>query len=284
MSRPPIHTGCRTPGCKRKHRANGLCDPCLSKKKRAEKGGICSRTPARANGTGSGLTSQEQASETSKCRDARNLFPEYDDTHPLADRFWAKVPDYPGDLCWEWQGTIADTGYGRIPRPGCPDSAYAHRVSYEIFKGPIPEGLQVDHLCRNRPCVNPSHLEAVTQRENILRSDCITAVNARKTHCVNGHEFTPENTYHRPDRTGRQCKTCNLERTRRRSAALTKGCRDCGAAATVSISYEVGGIGVKTHYIELLYCEPCADPAERFVRAQIPHKNFVWRSLVGASA
>ncbi|MFJ4777405.1 HNH endonuclease signature motif containing protein [Streptomyces sp. NPDC088762] len=72
---------------------------------------------------------------------------------------------------------------------------YTHRIMYEQAKGPIPEGLQIDHLCRNRACANPEHLEAVTQKENILRGTGPSAQQARQTHCLNGHPFDEVNTY-----------------------------------------------------------------------------------------
>jgi hypothetical protein len=81
-------------------------------------------------------------------------------------------------------------------------------VAYELAIGPIPEGLTIDHLCRNRGCVNPAHLEAVTNRTNLLRGDGIAALNARKTHCKRGHEFTPENTYVWREGT-RACRACH---------------------------------------------------------------------------
>lgn len=91
----------------------------------------------------------------------------------------------------------------------------AHRVAYEATVGPIPKGLQVDHLCRNRLCVNPSHLEAVTPAENKRRGFSPPAINARKTHCIHGHELAGANVYYRKDRPGRrQCREC--ERIRKR--------------------------------------------------------------------
>jgi len=107
--------------------------------------------------------------------------------------------------CWEWQGGVLSNGYGR-----CQSVEYgvlAHRVSYQIFVGPIPAGLTIDHLCRNRRCINPDHLEAVTPRVNVLRGDTIVAANASKTHCPKGHELAGDNLYLAPSRR-RYCRTC----------------------------------------------------------------------------
>lgn len=99
---------------------------------------------------------------------------------------------------------------------------YAHRLAYEWAVGPIPPGAQIDHLCREPRCINPDHLEAVTQRENIVRGESPSAVNARKTHCLHGHEFTPENTYRRPDDGNRQCRACANERNRQRASGWAR--------------------------------------------------------------
>ena len=119
------------------------------------------------------------------------------------DRFWSRVTQQ-GD-CWVWTGYITGDGYGWAGVNG--KSAHAHRLSYEQMVGEIPEGLQLDHLCRNRPCVNPYHVEPVTPRVNTMRGDAPSSLNARKTHCKRNHEFTPENTYVKKDG-ARWCRIC----------------------------------------------------------------------------
>lgn len=111
------------------------------------------------------------------------------------------------DGCWEWRGAKSGVGYGLYYRRRT--RALVHRVVYEICRGPIPTGLQIDHLCRVRLCVNPAHMEAVTSRTNTMRGLGVTAINARRTHCPQGHEYTPENTYSYGTKSGRHCRTCN---------------------------------------------------------------------------
>ncbi len=113
--------------------------------------------------------------------------------------------------CWEWQGSLT-LGYGLMMIKG--KRYVVHRLAYELWKGPIPEGLTLDHLCRNRACVNPDHLEPVSLKENILRGVSPSADNARKTHCPKGHEFTPDNLV-ADNANRRRCKTCHRERQRR---------------------------------------------------------------------
>jgi hypothetical protein len=110
--------------------------------------------------------------------------------------------------CWMWTGLVLPCGYGRLSVDG--KQVYAHRYSYEQTVGPIPEGLELDHLCRVRACVNPNHLEPVTRRENIRRGVSVVAANAVKTHCRNGHPFDEANTYIRANG-GRECRPCRKQ-------------------------------------------------------------------------
>jgi hypothetical protein len=132
----------------------------------------------------------------------------------LPERFWKKVK--PVDCgCWNWTAGQMRGGYGRF-RFGGKDSknGAAHRFSYEKLFGKVKWPLQLDHLCRNRICVNPNHLEPVTARENTLRGETRAAANARKTHCIRGHPFDDANTYFVKDRNIRMCRTCAKERMR----------------------------------------------------------------------
>lgn len=130
---------------------------------------------------------------------------------PLLQRFEAKIQRN-GSSCWMWIGTLGNHGYGVIGKGRRDEPVLlAHRLSYETYVGPIPDGMQLDHLCRNRRCVNPAHLQPVTRRINILRGESAPAKNARKTHCPRGHEYTPDNTFF--TKTGsRLCCACGRER------------------------------------------------------------------------
>lgn len=132
-------------------------------------------------------------------------------------RFWIKVDLSVADGCWPWTGTIIPgKGYGSFKVNG--QAVRVHRFAYELLVGPIPAGLQIDHLCRNRACVNPAHMEPVTNRENVLRGKGPSAENARKTHCARGHPFTPENVYRQPSRPhSRECRECARSRWRLRA-------------------------------------------------------------------
>lgn len=138
-----------------------------------------------------------------------------DDPRPTTpERFWSKVDTSDRDGCWLWEANLSVGGYGQFHDDG---QVYAHRWAYGHLVGPIPDGLEIDHLCRVRRCVNPSHLEPVTTRENGLRGEGIAAVNARKRECVNGHPYDEANTGWRRDG-ARWCRACKRERRARGAA------------------------------------------------------------------
>jgi HNH endonuclease len=114
--------------------------------------------------------------------------------------------------CHLFTGALYANGYGAFRFDG--RTRAAHRVAYELQRGPIPDGLVLDHLCRVRNCINPDHLEVVTNAENKARGESLWAKNARKTHCPKGHPLSAENLLRR--HYGRECRTCHNERCKRR--------------------------------------------------------------------
>ncbi len=139
-------------------------------------------------------------------------------------RWWSKTQ--PTEACWLWVGSLDRRGYGQfdVIVDGIHRNHRAHRWGYEQLVGPIPDGVEPDHLCRNRACVRPDHLELVSHAENVARGDA-GSHNAAKTHCKQGHEFSPENTRMRG--TWRECKACERatasERMRRYRARKRAG-------------------------------------------------------------
>lgn len=121
---------------------------------------------------------------------------------PVEDRFFAKVE--PSGICWDWTAAKDEDGYGLFITD---TSTRSHRWAYEFLVGPIPEGMELDHLCRNRGCCNPDHLEPVEPIENWRRGFSLQAINSRKAECKHGHPFDQFNTYRRPNG-GRVCRTC----------------------------------------------------------------------------
>lgn len=118
--------------------------------------------------------------------------------------------------CWIWTACLYVDGYGQFSHKS--KVVRAHRWSYEYYVAPIPHGYQLDHLCKVHACVNPRHLEPVTNLENSRRGNVgmkTGAMQVSKTHCPQGHEYTTENTYVRPDRRSRDCRMCRTEAARR---------------------------------------------------------------------
>ena len=151
----------------------------------------------------------------------------------MSDKFWSKinkngpVPSDRPELgqCWVWIASLDTTGYGRFWSGTRPDRRLqpAHRISYELSVGYIPDGMDIDHLCRNRCCVNPSHLEPVTRKENLRRGIRPGRYQTAKTHCPKGHPYEGSNLF--MDRGRRHCMTCKRKyqrehaREKRRSNA-----------------------------------------------------------------
>lgn len=146
---------------------------------------------------------------------------------PAHERVLKRVSTTDPDQCWLWQGFTLPKGYGTVGLGSAKaGKGYVHRVMFEAFVGPIPAGYRIDHVCHTRAlrdgsctgakcdhrrCCNPAHLEAVTQRENVLRGATLAAANAAKTHCKRGHLLSGYNAQIRFKATGttfRQCRTC----------------------------------------------------------------------------
>lgn len=129
----------------------------------------------------------------------------------LDEQFWARVNKT--ESCWLWTGAVDGRGYGAMKRAG--KLHKVHRFAYELIVGEIPDFLTIDHLCKNKLCCNPSHLEPVTAGENSRRAEP-GKHNKLKTHCSKGHEFTPQNTHIYKKQ--RFCRACNLDYTHKRRA------------------------------------------------------------------
>jgi len=154
---------------------------------------------------------------------------------PLERRLMHFVEKTP--TCWNWTGAIV-RGYGRTSVKG--KATPAHRAVYELLAGPIPVGYEPDHVCKNRRCVRPDHLDIVLRAENNRRSTSPSANNARKVRCDRGHPFTAENTYVPPS--GRRvCRTCKNEWTRQRRRAAKLLCRNGHALTEGNVKVKANG-------------------------------------------
>jgi len=143
----------------------------------------------------------------------------------IASQRWTSKVDTSSD-CHLWLAGTSTAGYGKISLDDVTE--FAHRVAWVAAHGEqVPPGLQLDHLCRVRRCVNPDHLEPVTRRENILRGESHQAKNARKTHCANGHPFNESNTGTQGQQ-WRKCNVCAREKTQRRNDTIRALCKELG--------------------------------------------------------
>lgn len=185
---------------------------------------------------------------------------------PPEDRFHDKYAVNPTTGCWEWTAHINNRGYGTIGHTietGRTVSMYAHRLSYEMHIGPIPVGLVIDHLCSNRRCVNPEHLQAVTHRVNILRGAAPTIATFWSGRCKRGHDLTdPASVYTRPDNGRKMCRECI--RIRQRALDRKKGIPErqprqpCGTYSGYANHYRKGEQP----------CPECQDAARDYRRSR----------------
>jgi len=193
--------------------------------------------------------------------------------------FWQKVDKF--GACWLWTGRQTRLGYGVARHAGRP--VYAHRFAYEVVVGEIPDGLELDHLCRVPGCVRPDHLEAVPHRVNILRGIAPSAINARKATCVHGHPFDEANTIVRPDG-GRACRTCELERNR--SERERARSRAYGAAHRTELNARArarrAANGDKVRAIEAAYRERHKDEVRVKGRAKAARRRALHRDKINA--
>lgn len=141
------------------------------------------------------------------------------------ERFDSRWVPEPMTGCWLWVGTASPRGYATFRVNG--RKIGVHRFAYERWVGPIRDGLVVDHICNNPTCVNPDHLQAITQRDNVRRGRGTSGINSRKQECIHGHPFDADNTYVDPGG-GRHCRECRRQADKRRYHSRELRCPEVG--------------------------------------------------------
>ena len=191
---------------------------------------------------------------------------------PLADRLWAKVDKTPG--CWLWRGSRNALGYGQLNRGRRGEGLIpAHRAAYELMVGPIADGLEIDHLCRQPSCVRPDHLEPVTPAENKRRALLSPSnLNAAKAACINGHPFDEANTYVRKDG-NRMCRSCHRDRQRNAARRKADGMKTVEGIRAEIESRRATALRIERKYPDGILPDPPANEIEALedliLRAQV---------------
>jgi len=195
---------CSVGGCERPHHSRGLCSRHYTTERRRAMTDLCNVPRCERIARASGLCNMHYK-RLKKTGDLGQVEPLTNRiTGTYEERFWARVEKT--ETCWLWTASTQGRGYGAMWNGE--RMILAHRWAYQSLVGPIPEGLELDHLCRVRNCVNPAHLEPVTRKENILRGESDPAKRARQTHCKRGHLLSGDNLYVVPPNGYRRCREC----------------------------------------------------------------------------
>lgn len=204
---------CSVENCQTPVRARGMCQSHYDKHRRSQPGKPCSVEGCKKRAESRGWCQMHYVRwKTHGDVNKATLI------HNDPDRRFREFYEVDDNGCWVWTGRLEANGYARFTISE--ERTGAHRWAYERYIGPIPHGKVIDHLCRNRACVNPKHLEPVSTRTNILRGESFAAKNARKTHCKRGHPFVGSNLL--ITRQGyRQCRECRNMRARERARRLS---------------------------------------------------------------